>query len=451
MVNEFRFSSTLEEGQIKVANAIITKKDSRQSNTATFDLATDTSLALGQESKLYNTDNTHVFSGYIESIKDNMGLQSVLLSDYSIQFTQLRLNEVYSGQTIEYIVNDIITNHTDLTNLSTVVTGITLDKIVFKDELIIDCLNKLLDLINGGYVVDKLKNFTMEVKASDTSALSLSLGEDAIIEAWKSDNTKRAESVIVKGKTIDQRTFETLSGTGTVFNTTYKPRNIEISGMQQTTSTIDGDYSVDVENSEITFNASQTNPTVSYTYQSQIKVEFGAGKTIQLVKNYIETTFEALTLAKKYYGRFSDGVQSSKWRKNNANIDSINPGDQIYVVDTKNGMTGFYLINSVKFKLPSIMDISLGESEDDLFDWQKETAIRVQELEKKDVNNDFITKYEYIVNGLKVKINVTIPRFQQRTVGGGYFYLNHPTQGMLNSTYLVSSGDSSMGAWEDIN
>jgi len=418
MVLDYRLGKVIAVGQILSWSAKITKQDPRRPNTLVFSTLKSDVPVLNDEVSYYDLDNNQVFGGYIQNIKDAEGVNLITLGDYSIKLSQDKVSEVYEGMSPEAIVEDIINNHTELTYVSSVTTGINIEKIVFRDEWQIDAINKLLELFDGNYEVDLDKNFTVTINASELSGVDILRGRDSLQGSWSNDIGKKAEKVIVLGAIVDQRTTETIVGTGTIFNTTYKPENVEITGLQQTTSDLTGDYEVNVEGKEITFNSSKTDPVISYTYKSQIRVELGTGKTVILEKKYLESKLEARKLAISYKNRFEDGVQSSKWLKNSADINSVSVGDQIYVSDDSNNKTGTYIIKKVTLNLPNKMIIDVGETEEDLFDHQKETIERIKQLEQNNTNSDFITLYDYIINGLKVNVKLSLTTLKTITDDG---------------------------------
>lgn len=405
---KYRLGSTLDVDQTLSWGSKITKKDINKPNSLTFSIRQSSTPQLNDEVLYYDSSNTQVFGGYIQNISDSPGVQNIEVMDYSIKLSQEKFSAIYESMSPEAIIEDIIDNYTDLTYVSTVSTGITITKIVFQDEWIIDGINKMLEIFKGSYNVDLSKNFNMSIESTSYCTESIIYGIDYLDGGWSTDIQKKAEKVVVIGAVIDQRTTETLSGTGTVFYTSYKPENVEIAGFQQTTSDIDGDYEVDIQNKKITFESSQTDPEVNYTYKSQIRVELGTGKTVTLEKKYIETKSEARKLAIQYKNKFEDGSQSSKWIKSSSNIGNFNVGDMIPVTDERNNKTGFYKISKVTFELPKKMFLEIGEDEDDLFDWQKETIERVKQLEKNNSNSDFITLYDYLKENISIAIGMTV-------------------------------------------
>jgi hypothetical protein len=417
---------------------------------------------LNDEVHYFDLDNVQVFGGYIQKIGDSPGVMNLEVADYSVKLGQDKFSAVYAaGMSPEAIVEDIITNYSELTYVSTIVTGITLNsKFVFKDEWVLDAVNKMLELFNGTFNVDLSKNFNMSIASSTVSSQDLMYGRDILEGGWETDIQAKAEKVIVIGAVIDQRTTETLTGTGTVFYTSYIPTNTEITGLQRTTEDISGDYVVDEENKKITFNSSKTDPVVSYTYKSQVRVELGTGKTVMLEKKYIESKLEARKLAIEYKTRFEDGSQNSKWTKVSSDIDSFVVGDMIYVLDDKNSKTGYYLVRNVTLELPKKMTLEIGEGEEDLFDWQKETIERIKQLEKNNTNSDFITLYDFLNSKLQISVNVEFTKLEAVLDTGVVLFASDTTLSSdadlisdtgIDADYALAYDDGSVPAGEFVD
>jgi len=431
---EYRLGNTQAVGQLLSSKGTIKKKQSNQPNLIQFNALTNSSLLLNDEVKYYDLDNNFIFGGYVQKIVDNAAIQAIQVADYSIILSQLQESEVLEEETPIEFIERIVDTYTDFTFVDeTSLTLPDISKRVYKDVWLLDMINDLLQAFNGTFEVSRAKVFTLKLRSSSTSTENLVFGKDQLTGKWTTDILKKAEKVVVIGSNINQRQDETLTGTGTVFTTDRTPEDMEISGLTQTTENINGDYVVDKPNKEVTFNTSKTNPVVNYSYQSQVRVELGEGKTVLLERSYIETKTEARQLAREYKARFGDGAQSSKWTKASSDIDNFTVGDNISVTDYTNDKTGNYVINDVTLELPNKMLISVGETDDDMFDWQKESINRIKELEKKDQNSDFITVDDFLTDTVRVTITTEITKLEG--------YIDDGTILWASDTTLASNGD----------
>lgn len=107
---------------------------------------------------------TKSFSGVIISknseFENNKPIIVIECADVSALFNRRYVAESYSAQTIEDIVNDLITKYAaDIINtVYTVTTGITLDSIDFRYKTLKDCLKRLCDLSGCIWYVDDSNN-----------------------------------------------------------------------------------------------------------------------------------------------------------------------------------------------------------------------------------------------------------------------------------------------------
>jgi hypothetical protein len=415
-------------GHVRCWNAKISKQDPMKANIFTCVITSGTTIALGDEIKFYDSGNVYTFGGYVQKPVENTGYISLEVADYGIQLSQITANDSLENKTPEEVIEYLINTYTDLTYVNNLtVTNTAISKLLIKDSYLIDMITNMLSLFNGAFTVDKNKNFNLYQSSDVLNSNSIINGVDALIGGWKTDNNKRAEKVVVKGATIKQRTTETVTGTGTEFVTTYTPDDVEILGLTQTTENITGDYVVDLINNKIIFNTSKTDPVISYAYDSVIRVELGTGKTVTLEKKYIKSKSEAIKLAREYKTRFEDGAQSSKWIKSDININNYNVGESISVTDTINNRTGIYTIKNISIEYPKKLTIEVGETEDDLFDWQKEAIDRIKQLEQKNENTKFITKYDYLQNKVKVSISIEITKLESYVDDGTLLWASETT------------------------
>jgi len=423
-------SKTLTGGHIPAWGAKIAKKKSRKPNELSLVIASGNNVTIGDEIKFYDLDNNYKFGGFVQKPNDSTGVQFLQISDYSIVLSQVSVNEVFNaGDTYAEIIEYLIDTYTDFSfvNNLTVTTPTLSKNLVRRDVWVLDVITELLQVFNGNFIVDKNKVFTLSQLQDNLNSSSLINGVDALIGRWQTDNNMKAEKVIVKGALIDQRTTETLTGTGTEFFTARIPKSVEISGLTQTTEDIDGDYTVEATDKKITFDSSETDPVVSYTYESQIRIELGEGKTVTLERKYLDTKSEARKLAREYQAKFIDGAQSSKWLKSTSAIDDFNIGDGIPVTDDINNKTDVYTIQSVLLEYPNKLFITVGEEEEDFFDWQKEAIDRIKQLEQKDNNSDFISVDEFIISNLKIKVTTEFTELKSYIDDGELLWASETT------------------------
>jgi hypothetical protein len=325
------------------------------------------------------------------------------------------INEVYSNISPEGIVQDVVESlgFTFVNELPSP-SGITIPSVTFQDFKPSEIISTYMNVLTANWRIEGTNFIVYRNGVSTLTNVNINAFEGwTIPEGWKDDTTNQANKVIVKGANISQRTSETLTGTGTIFYTAYVPEDIQITGHTQTTDTIDGDYLVDKENKKITFESSQTNPVVTYTYNSQIRVEVGTGEIVKTItKTYLTTRDEARKLGREYLKIYKDGAQMGIWKNINFlnnNVLDFKRGYKINVLNIMNpDRDGAYVITKIKRDYPRSLDITVGEDVYNLFDWQNETKDRVKQLLQQSQNSAFVIKDIYQTGTIKAKITADV-------------------------------------------
>lgn len=104
-----------------------------------------------------------VFGGVITSIKDELvGANSIRYNitsnDFTFQLNRLLAVERYEGQTINYIINDLITKYAPDFTVTNVAADIVVNSIAFNRITLSECFRKLADLVNYTWYVDYYKD-----------------------------------------------------------------------------------------------------------------------------------------------------------------------------------------------------------------------------------------------------------------------------------------------------
>ena len=386
-----------------------------------FQAGYDGSITLDSTAEYLDSDGNTLIEGRMKVVKElvkdpnsDNRIYEIAIYDYGHNLIDENLNDVYRSVTVEDLIEDIVELYslTFVNDLATA-SGITITKKVYKDIKPIDAVNELCKTIGAAWYVDNL-NFHLFRRGEGVSSINLD-SEWNNQKGWKDDTSKKATKVIVKGATILQRTTETVTGTGTEFTLARSPEDVQITGFEQTTESIDGDYEVDKQNKKVTFDATQTDPVINYSYYSQIRVEVGTGDVVKtLVKTYVESNIEARSLGRKYLAVYSDGVQSSVF--NNVDVFGLDIrelicGEKINVVDSSDSnRDGEYVISKIIRKFPQKTEVTIGEDVEDIFDWQSESKDRIKQLEAKDSNDDYIQIDSFSTGTLTPKITGVITK-----------------------------------------
>lgn len=421
---DFKFQEKASiSGAIDVSQSILTKRPNA-CKSVKFKLGYNGIITLGQTAEYYDSNDNLILDGKIKEAKElskdihsENRIYEITIYDNGYALIDGNLNDVFRNLSPEELIEDVVTaNNLTFNNLLPASSGITIVKKVYKDLDPIEAVNEMCNLLGANWRVSgsqftlfRRGDFTSSEIIDGTSSWALNN------EGWIDDTDKQAKKVIVKGGSILQRTAEQVIGTGTIFTLSRTPEDMEITGLTQTTESIDGDYTVDKEAKQVTFNTSKTDPIFYYSYLSQIRIEVGDGSPIKVLeKKYIEDILEAREVGRKYIGIYGDGIQSSTWINNNIfdlDITNFNVGDLILVKNKLNtSRDGTYEINKIIRKYPQRTEILVGEDTLSLFDWQGESKERLKQLEQKDQNDDFLQFDKFNMGKLKVKVSAEIDK-----------------------------------------
>ena len=415
---------TTETGYLIVSSAKFKETSSTVSKMDFLLQSELTTFVLDDDVEFYNQTTTLKFKGKISKVSEANTIFTIEVKDLGNELTNERFSEVYRTLSPEAIIEDIITTQTNLTFSSTVSTGTTITKQVF----------------NGTFSISKTGVFSLVKKQGTTNVNSINTNNSDILQGkWVTDANKKFTKVIVDGANINQQTVDTSNtGSFSIITLNQSPKDLKITNsagtvLKQTTSNIVGDYEVDIQAKTVSFSPNQTDPVADYTYESQVKVEIGSGSTLHLKKSYIETTNEALDLALSALTLFQDGIQTSKWLKSGSlDFEDYKVGDNVSVSDGVNNISDDYQISEIVYEYPDRLYLSIGEDEDSLFNWQKETQQRIQELEQKDQNSEFITVFDFIRNKVQVQVSAKFAGGEIRTYPTDTFYLDENGSAVRN-------------------
>ena len=398
---------------------------------------------VGDEVYILDEDDNKIFAGTIEKIEE-YETKKLTIYDYGYKLNNVVVNEIYNNKTPEYIIEDLITNYTDLTYSSTSSSGITLSKYVCKDKKLNEVINELSSLLGWIWYIDKDKKFYFEPKSYESSGITLTIGTNARLKGkWRKDTSHIINEVIVVGDMATFNTSDSFSGDGSTkeFTLTYQPKGnvrVLVDGTEQqgyVEGQGTGDYKYDKDNKKIIFDtapSSGSSIVVYYEYEVPIKVQTSNYESINLygkrstkiVKKYINTMSQARKLASKYLDYYSNYHLSAKIEYIYLNP-NIQTGKTINVVDNINNVNQEFVINKVIWKYPEgIMEISVGEREPEIFDWNAEVMDRLKQLEQSMDNTDILQYYYLVDNQLNVSVNVEISA-KYRTIPSDILIYNH--------------------------
>lgn len=203
-------SSIVEFGSVNKRDVINQKTD-----TLEFDILyhTGQSFRPAPNSEVEMLDGaTKIFAGKIHSVQkniesDNRVRYRVRVKDYSYDLDRQLVIEGYDDKTVEYIINDILTNFTDGTFTDTnVVCALTITKVTFDRITVTDALQKLADLTGYSWYVDYDKDIHFFEKNANASPFNITDGDGNHIPKTlevENDLSQIRNRVFIKGGEIE--------------------------------------------------------------------------------------------------------------------------------------------------------------------------------------------------------------------------------------------------------
>ena len=411
-------------GATNISSSQLIKKEN-SSSSVKFRVGVDFEINIESTAEYYDSEDNLLLDGKIKTAKElsydpftGSRIYEITIYDNAYNLIDGNLNEVYRDKTPEEII-ELVVEAFGLTfnNLIPSSSGIEIPKKVYLDRDPIDSINELSKTLGANWRVLG-SNFYLFRRGDTLSPITINGNEGWAInkDGWIDDTDKKTSTVIIKGAVILQRTSETVTGTGTEFILSRTPVDVEIEGFTQTTENINGDYEVDKQAKKITFNTTQTDPEIVYSYESQVRAEVGDGDPTRVLnKSYIESNIEARKLGRKYVEIYGDGIQKAVWINNDMysmNLNNLIVGQKIKVINRLNtNRNGEYIITRVVRKYPNQNQITVGEDETSIYNWQSESKDRIKQLEEKDQNSDFSQKDVFKTGKVKVKLTATMTKY----------------------------------------
>jgi len=169
-----------------------------------------------------------LFGGYISQVKPfevgagQLYIFDTEVSDYSYIFNNKIARRAYSNQTLEYIVEDLLSEYVDASygyTTTNVATGPTIESITFDHISIRKCFEKLQKLTGYVWFVDYEKNLYFQAPSADAAPETITEATDNFSEiSIAYDTSQVRNSVIVIGRTEGEQdsntTTENFAGDG---------------------------------------------------------------------------------------------------------------------------------------------------------------------------------------------------------------------------------------------
>ena len=232
-----------------------TKMKLSRDDEANFEIGDDVSIGYNDGDDIFVAE----FNGDITNKEINEELILTMESYDGRLNRSAFISEVYEDKTLEYIVEDIITNYSDLTYAGTETTGITLSRFVVNEETAQEVINRILKDLDWQIIVDNSKNLYFESKGKTSASVILTVGDNAFMESnWVKNPNRLINSCTVVGDNARFNTSESFSASAaqTTFDLTYK---------------IIGNVYITVDGTEVVGGIDGAVGTYDYTYKKETK------------------------------------------------------------------------------------------------------------------------------------------------------------------------------------
>lgn len=361
---------------------------------------------------------------------------------------------------ISEIWNSVITTYGGLTAQYSATTKV-LTKWVSNHKDAFTNAQELTNILDWQmYYDDELNKVILEPKGTLSQTSTLTIGENVMNRpVWKYDITGMVNKVKIIGAEQEVTETESFNGDGSTdtFTLQWTPANIRVivGGVEQVggneASSGTYDYTIDTQNKNIIFEAGSIpasgtgNIVVEYSHMLPRPVILQDNTSI--TNNGLFESVEFRTDLKdiddaKEYGRsvlkrYSTPFVESKLKV--IDVDDIQPGQTVLVIDTVNNINTTLLINDTNMNYPYYYDeVTVGDKVLRTQTWGEGTDQRIARLEQEMAQNQ-----DLLLHVFDFTIEKTfVPRYlklQKKSIGSS-FILGHPTNGILGTSEL---GDQS--------
>lgn len=315
------------------------------------------------------------------------------------ELMNVRVQNVYTNKTPEYIVQDIVDNYTQtLTYASTGVSGITITDQYIADGYAIDIIRDMMSVTGWQVRIDSNDNVYFEKKGYTDNGRTFSdsgIGTKVNFVSWDEITANIVNHVELTGGFEGRGKIDERTGTGlTSWSLTYKPSGalrVTVGGVEQSPTVILG---VDADARTVT-TTPLTDPVFYYNYNRPVLVDDQDDDSI----NLYHETFKALDapmITTEADGRkFTQGyLQSEAYPKTVATAVipgfdwSLEVNEKIRCINSIRGRDEFLYIKQIEYNGGGgYTTVKLGEKTYDGFDMLRNIEDEIKKLKRK-VKND---------------------------------------------------------------
>ena len=418
----------------------------------------------------------NVFKGKIDTVVLDGGKVIVKCKDELIALVKSSVNTSYDKDIDAFagvgsaIAKDLIETYGGMsTNSGATVqsTGavVLIEKFVCRKTDVFERLRTIMDIYDYQIYYNYDDDYVyFEPKGYQTNVNTLTVGSNvANLPKWEYDNTQLVNQIRVEGAESLVETTETgqigvTSGyTQATITLTKKPHSVKVwcdaasppttlrtGGTLGATSTFD--YYVDEQNNRIVWNTAQYTPgaadhvLIFYSYPAPIPVirkrqssidAYGLSSTIKHFSD-VRTVEDAMNRGDLFLETYAE-----PFVKTILNVPSITndyrAGEKVTVVDAINDEDRELVINKIVKSFPHKYDeLSVGNSEYSLAEYNRMTLDRIKRLEEElSKNDDILITIIDLTRSFKPRRRYF--KLQKQSIAGDTLIWNHGTYGIWNS------------------
>lgn len=221
--------------------------------------------AYGDDLKVFD-GSSQIFGGTIlkvEEIPESGGggmVYQVEAVDYSYEMDKKLASQTYASQTIKEIITDLLSNYASAFNADNVESGFTIDKIVFNQISVSQCIKQLAEIVQYDWYVDENKSVHFFSKYSKSAPFDLTdTSGNYVYKSLKrtTDGSQVVNRVKVRGGEYNGDAFTdsiTVSGNDSKsFKLPYKMANLTVS-VNSVSKTVGIDFIDDFTAKDVLYN-----------------------------------------------------------------------------------------------------------------------------------------------------------------------------------------------------
>ena len=355
-----------------------------------------------------NPRSTLKFGGFITKIEKKTGVKDAIAQSFGkvLGETEVR-GTVYDNKTPEFIVNDLITNNTDLSyNDESQVSGLTLTRYV-ADGKLVDIIRNFAVLTNNMFYTTGLEEFFFIPNSFNNTKLVFTHGIESNVSSNGFDDMEIVNDLTVLGENKRYETGESFNGTGSATILTLKynaiSSKVTVDGTEQQP---EEDYELDTLGRTITFGTAPpsgtNNVVVDYTYEDPLYFRGTRQSSIdtfgihakRLNMPWINNRTDGVRFVQSYLNRYKDVTE--KIQANVANLfNSVEENDVVQIINEVKSINGDFVIKSILWKYPEMTTvIQAGEYYFGFFEADKQIVEKLHDVESALTTSKSLRDYE---------------------------------------------------------